>query len=323
MMFGKGKKVLSFEEGIALWLKRTDQAPMQSISVAMWKGDARFRDEIGDRELFNERFIETRFGDGESTDLIYMLSMLHTISVVVMVSSVFTGDWFWGLLAIYPIVNIVFFMGMWLLTKPSTRIRFNRQAQRVHVVDRDGREITLCWRDVRPFFRLMPPGRVALQLAFPPPVGVTSYVTDGVLWLSGEFDELDSANIRRAALRFEFIRRYMEEGLDAIQPTADLEEYRKPSPPSRLNSFYWPGFGPLIDRWANYHRARFRWPEEVERLCATGADLSGVDTAPVVADKQVFYRIDPQDDSFYACGRDGQPLPSFLDGDLTMSANDE
>ncbi|GAS30880.1 hypothetical protein NGUA31_00160 [Salmonella enterica] len=111
---------------------------MQSISVAMWKGDARFRDEIGDRELFNERFIETRFGDGESTDLIYMLSMLHTISVAVLIAGAFSGERFWGMLAIYPIVNIVFFMGMWLLTKPSTRIRFNRQAQRVHVVDRGG-----------------------------------------------------------------------------------------------------------------------------------------------------------------------------------------
>ena len=321
-MFEKNKKALSFEEGIALWLKRTDQAPMQSISVAMWKGDAEFENDISDPELFNERFIETRFGDEKSTDLIYMLSMLHTISVVVMVSSVFTGDWFWGLLAIYPVVNIVFFMGMWGLAKPSTRIRFNRQAQRVHVVDREGREITLRWRDVRPFFQLMLPGRVELKLAFPPPPGIRDFVDRGVLWLSGEFDMLDSANIRTVALRFEFIRRYMEEGLDAIQPTADLEVYRKPSPPSRLNSFYWPGLGPLIDRWANYHRSRFRWPNEVERLCAPSADLSGVDTTPVEADKQVFYRIDPRDDSFYACGRNGQPLPSFLDGDLTMAAND-
>jgi len=314
-MFGKNKKALSFEEGIALWLKRTDQAPMEPVDLAMWKGDAKFENDISDHELFNERFIETRFEDEKSTDLIYMLSMLHTISVVVMVSSVFTGDWFWGLLAIYPVVNIVFFMGLWGLTKLSTRIRFNRQAQRVHVVDRGGREITLRWRDVQPFFQLMPPGRVELRLAFPPPPGVWDFVDRGVLWLSGEFDMLDSANIGTAALRFEFIRRYMEEGLEAIQPTADLEMYRKPSPPSRLNSFYWPGFGPLIDRWANYHRSRFRWPEEVERLCAPGADLSGIDTTPVASDRIIFYRYDVREQNFYFCDREGERLPLSIESD--------
>ncbi|AYQ36810.1 hypothetical protein BLA9940_04886 [Burkholderia aenigmatica] len=319
-MFGKSKRGLSFEEGITRWLKRSDMAPMQAINVAMWKGDAEFENDISDRELFNERFIETRFGDGTGKDIIYLLSMQHTIFTSVMAISVFTGDWFWELLLIYPIVNILFFWGMWALTKPSTRIRFNRQAQRVHIVDREGLAITLYWRDVQPIFRLMPPGRIALQLAFPPPVGVTSRVNDGVLWLNGEFDKLDSSNIRTAALRFEFIRRYMAEGLDAIQPTADLDMYREPSPPSRLNSFYWPGLGPLIDRWANYHLSKFRWPEEVERLCAPGADLSGCeDTTPVVANKQVFYRIDPRDDSFYACNLEGQRLMPSTENDHQTS----
>ncbi len=272
-MLGKNKRNLSFEEGIAQWMKRSDMAPMEPVDLAVWKGDAEFENDITDPELFNERFIETRFGDGESRDIIYLLSMQHTIFVVVMVASVFTGDWFWELLLIYPIVNILFFWGLWALTKPSTRIRFNRQAQSVHVVDRDGQAITLHWHDVQPLFRLMPPGRIKLQLAFPPPAGVTSYVIDGVLWLNGEFDELDSSNIRTAALRFEFIRRYMEEGLDAIQPTADLDEYRKPSPPSRLNSFYWPGLGPLIELWDTFHLSMFRCPVEVERLCAPNGDL--------------------------------------------------
>ncbi|AYQ36809.1 hypothetical protein BLA9940_04885 [Burkholderia aenigmatica] len=319
-MFGKNKKTLSFDEGIARWIKRSDIAPMEPVNLAMWKGDAEFENDISDRELFNERFIETRFGDGTSADLMYLLSMQHTISVVVIVASIFTGDWFWELLLVYPVVNVVFFMGMWALTKPSTRIRFNRQAQSVHVVDRDGQAITLHWRDVQPLFRLMPPGRVALQLAFPPPVGVTSRVIDGVLWLNGEFDKLDSSGIGSAALRFEFIRRYMEEGLDAIQPTADLDEYRKPSPPSRLNSFYWPGLGPLIDRWANYHLSKFRWPEEVERLCAPNADLSGYDTTPVASDRIIFYRYDVREKNFYFCDREGQRLfPSTEDDHETTA----
>ncbi|WP_420210397.1 hypothetical protein ACN8ZM_00715 [Burkholderia aenigmatica] len=313
-MFGKSKKALSFVDGIALWLKRSDIAPMEPVDLAMWKGDAKFKNDINDPELFNDRFIETRFGDGEARDIIYLLSMLHTISVVVMVLSIIMAEWFWELLAIYPIVNVLFFWGLWALTKPSTRIRFNRQAQSVHVVGREGRAITLRWRDVQPLFRLMPPGRIKLQLAFSPPAGVTSYVIDGVLWLSGEFDELDSSDIRTASLRFEFIRRYMEEGLEAIQPTADLDEYRKPSPPSRLNSFYWPGLGPLIDRWANYHLSKFRWPEEVERLCTPNADLSGYDTTPVASDRIIFYRYDVREKNFYFCDREGQRLfPSTED----------
>ncbi|MBN3828822.1 hypothetical protein G3O00_35250 [Burkholderia sp. Ac-20384] len=313
-MFSKNKKNPSFEEGIAQWLKRSDIAPMEPVNLAIWKGDAEFENDISDRDLFNERFIETRLGDGKSTDFMYLLSMQHTISVAILVASAFSGERFLAILAIYPVANIFFFMGMWALTKPSTRIRFNRKAQSVHVVDRDGQAITLRWRDVQPFFRLMPPGRIALQLAFPPPAGVTSRVIDGVLWLNGEFDELDSSNIRTAALRFEFIRRYMEEGLDAIQPTADLNEYRKPSPPSRLNSFYWPGLGPLIDRWANYHLSKFRWPEEVERLCAPNADLSGYDTTPVASDRIIFYRYDVREKNFYFCDREGQRLfPSTED----------
>jgi hypothetical protein len=31
----------------------------------------------------------------------------------------------------------------------------------------------------------------------------------------------------------------------------------------------------LIDRWAARCQARFRWPEEVQKLCAEGADLNG------------------------------------------------
>ncbi|WP_322085455.1 hypothetical protein [Burkholderia sp. BCC1999] len=48
---------LSFEEGVARWLKRTGHAP----NLAMWKGDAKFEIDISDRELFNEQLIETHF----------------------------------------------------------------------------------------------------------------------------------------------------------------------------------------------------------------------------------------------------------------------
>lgn len=159
-----------------------------------------------------------------------------------------------------------------------------------------------------------------LLLAFPPQSDEPGY--QGIVWIDGEFDSLDDINIRRASLRFEFIRRYMEEGLDAIQPTADLSHYDKPSGPSRLASFYWPGFGPLIDRWVAHWQSKFRWPDDVERLGQPHADLSGFDTRPVASNKHIFYRYDVVNGGFYLCGINGERLPSLIDTDLEACAND-
>ena len=49
-------------------------------------------------------------------------------------------------------------------------------------------------------------------------------------------------------------------------------------------------FGPLIDWLLKRQAKKFRWPEEVERLCAPGADLSAYDTTPVTPQPGVHYR---------------------------------
>ncbi|RQP29430.1 hypothetical protein DF156_25875 [Burkholderia ubonensis] len=109
--------------------------------------------------------------------------------------------------------------------------------------------------------------------------------------------------------RLEFIRRYMEHGLEAIQPDEQMRRLgrvRKPSGFLRstpnpdwwnlyvgrpfMHLLYWCATGPLIDWWVARKRATLRWPEEVERLCAPDADLSAFDTTPVKSRTDIFYR---------------------------------
>jgi len=79
------------------------------------------------------------------------------------------------------------------------------------------------------------------------------------------------------------------------------------------------GLGPLIDRWAAHHAAQFRWPDEVERFCAEGADLSAYDTTPVASNKHIFYRYDRRAGGLYLCDRDGVRLPPSSGADTPDS----
>lgn len=306
----KSNSSLSFEEGINLWKKRGDTAEMEPVNLAMWPGDAKFGNDVGDATLFNERYIESRLGQEELLDNTYLFSMLHTLYCVVGAASFITepSNWFFALL--YPVFNAFFLLSLGALARSPQRIRYNRQAQVVQTIDGKSNVVTVPWHSVRAFLRFKPPGRAKLDLGFPVPPNNKAkvYEQKGVLWLNGGFDAVDDSHVLFAARRFEFIRRYMEEGLDAIQPTADLPAYKKPSGMPRDPFFYWVGFGPLIDRWAAHHAARFRWPDEVERLCAEGADLSAYDTTPVASNKHIFYRYDRLAGGFYPCDQDGLRL---------------
>lgn len=310
LMGRKSNSSLSFEEGINIWKKRGDTAEMEPVNLAMWPGDAQFGNDISDSFLFNERFIESQLRQDELLDDTYMVSMWHTFCFVSVAAYIITNASLWYLVFPYLLFSSFFFLSMAALTRPGGRIRFNRQAQLVQTVDGSGNVVSVPWRDVQPFLWLRMHARVGLRLGFPPPPDnkANIYEQDGVLWVDGRFDALDDGHVVFAALRFEFIRRYMEEGLDAIQPTADLPAYKKPSRMPRDPFFYWVGFGPLIDRWAAHHAARFRWPDEVERLCAEGADLSANDTTPVASNKHIFYRYDRLAGGFYLCDQDGLRL---------------
>jgi hypothetical protein len=309
-MGGKKKSKPSFQEGVEIWKSRSDAALMEPVDLAMWPGDVEFENDISDGTLFNERFIESQLGENELLDITYMFSMLHTICFVAVAAFVITKGPSWSWVVLYLLYSSFFYISIAALKHPGGRVRFNRQAQLVQTVDGKGNVVAVPWRDVQPFLR-QKLSRVELRLGFPPPPGDTAnvYEINGVLWLEGGFDAVDDGHVLSAALRFEFIRRYMEDGLDAIQPTADLPAFRKPSGPPPNPFFYWVGLGPLIDRWAAHHAAKFRWPDEVESLCAEGADLSAYDTTPAASNKFFFYRYDRRAGGFFMCDRDGVRLP--------------
>jgi hypothetical protein len=235
----QGDTRLTFHEGIERWQKRSNTAPMEPVDLARWPGDAKFENDISDSSLFNERYIESQIGEDELLDNTYLFSMLHTIFCLVVAADLFTNSSFWYFLLLYPVFNIFFFLSLRALARPPQRVRYNRQAQVVQTVDGKGNVVTVPWRSVRPFLRFKLPGRTKLELGFPPPPGNKAkiYEHKGVLWIDGAFDALGDRHIQFASLRFEFIRRYMEDGLDAIQPVPNLPAYKKtlrPTPRSVL-----------------------------------------------------------------------------------------
>lgn len=172
--------------------------------------------------------------------------------------------------------------------------------------------VSLPWREVKPFLEM---GTVyGLDLFFPIPyqqlgdwkrIDFQRVFRDRPLEVPGNFDAHDSALHENLIMRLEFIRRYMEHGLEAIQPSPQAianGELRVPSGfvhtkrtlAQKLTSpvawAYYLSAGPWVDAYIKKKADAYVWPEEVERLCAPGADLSGYNTTPVKAHRNLFYR---------------------------------
>ncbi len=165
---------------------------------------------------------------------------------------------------------------------------------------------TYAWRDVKPFLRGGIETTGKLKLCFP----LQPLKTYGFEWGSEENLEAKKPNSIDAAMdsrdhgpqgcmhRLEFYRRYMEEGLEAVQPDPErLPNYqpiREPYLPQPrgpiLKTLHFLAWGRLIDRALAHRAKKFYWPEEVERLCAPDADLSGIDTSPVKPRTDLYYR---------------------------------
>lgn len=295
----------AFQEVLQEWKDSKNYAPLMDIDIAMWPEAVAFANDISDREQFNERFIESRFGFQDIVEKAYLASFWHSFVFILCTTTLpFHPEIWWGLLFIDASVALLFALLLRALTLPSGRVRFNRQAQLVHY--HWGRElITVPWREVQPLVKAVYlPNNVTMRLIFPTPPEIKSW-KKAALYIEGTFDWVDEMGIHDCANRFEFIRRYMEKGLDSITPKFDQKLEKFSAFPGRNWLFYYAGLGWLIDRWAARCRARFRWPEEVERLCAEGADLSDYDTTPVAASPNVFFRYDIREGTFYTCDRHG------------------
>ncbi|RJS91677.1 hypothetical protein D3260_14600 [Salinisphaera sp. Q1T1-3] len=131
---------------------------------------------------------------------------------------------------------------------------------------------------------------------------------------------MDGVDVESNLQRLEFIRRYMEKGVSAIQPTPGCAPYKPINHPMKraraegvsfyrvfMECVYWFGAGPLMDLWVKWLRSQADWPEEVYRLCAPDADLSGFDTTPVHPEPDIFYRYQPGG-GYYLCNGDGDRI---------------
>ncbi|MBN3857096.1 hypothetical protein G3N59_27310 [Paraburkholderia sp. Ac-20340] len=271
----------------------------------------KFWTDITDSARYNEKYMENTFLKESILSNAYLASTWHTVTLVATVAGCISvkNISFISLIGEFLALSL-FGLFIFAISFPGGRVLFNRQAQVVHVFY--GKKLfTFPWRDAYPFAKIVRLGSVDLNIYFPTKLYAEKAKSE-VIPVTGNFDVSDSG-LSLAFYRWEFIRRYMEEGLEAIAPSEHPEpgfEPRKASGQFRktFDIFYYLGFGFLIDRWAAYWNARFRWPEEVERLCHPGADLTGYDTSPVASSKTHFYRFDPRQGGYYICDAQGNEL---------------
>jgi len=301
--------------------------PLPDINMAMHPGQVCFGNNVSDETMFNERFIESRVHEGMNTFVLYLAAMMHNAIFVTVFSYL-----------IYDIVNsslelsdLIFsllvyafaFIGPYFAFKIAslTPVRFNRQAQVIHYPLSKNEVLTIPWRQAKPYMRL---GRVAsgshnLMLIFPDPRNPGDPNNPNIIETACAFDSSDYTVASGIYERLEFIRGYMEKGLDAIQPCQELidgDMVHKPTgyeKPMKFKDhpflaplffifrmfFYILGTGPLVDLWVKKQVRNFKWPDEVVSMCAEGAELSGMDTKPVKAQTERFYEFHGISDLIY------------------------
>ncbi|ARB46997.1 hypothetical protein [Alloalcanivorax xenomutans] len=276
-----------------------------------------------------------------------------------------------GTLFIYGLGGGIPFLFFWILS-PFSRFakgmekqgsaRFNRQAQLVHISCGGDKVVHVPWRHVRGMveFSAVPGslGGTSLKLVAPRPWELEEQRRLRHPHLE-EDDELyclpygiaagDGRDINGALEHMEFLRRYMEKGLEAVQPDPELQrkgEIRVPGGESpatqkrREETFslgdmifnpiekliYWATFGPWLDRkfdeaYRKLDIEGFEWPEEVEAMCGPNPDLSGLDTRPIVPRKDLFYRYGAMDTYQYV-DANGNPARAAIPKETIQAAKE-
>ena len=302
---------LSFDQMLNNLKRRSDWQQLPDIRLAMWPGQVSFSDDLSNRSLFNDRYIESRIFVGKLAFVLYLVSgaFIFTTSAFVWLmfdwisggGSVAEGlvlHWDMGAFGLFSLV-----LGYALSRITPACVRFNRQAQAVHIYNGKNKATTVSWQDVHAFteFSASADGKFTLRLVF-------KTEPSGLAMTSGAFDVADESALVSNLTRLEFLRRYMAGGLSSIQPDPHCVSTQPSGFTPRvmlkddglidfliakfvvLPAYLLAG-GPLIDRYLLRHAADAQWPSEVERLCAPGADLSGYDTAPVQAHEHVYHRF--------------------------------
>ncbi len=304
----------SFDEMLANLKAAPDWQQLPDIRLSMSPQHVTFVDDVSDKKMFNERYMESHVFVGKMAFALYgtcgAFVATSTVLAIAITHDVLAkkslGDiaFQYGIMVVFAVlmVALAYFFGR---SEPAC-VRFNRQAQLVHIYQSPGKAITAAWREVHPFTKFRPPGEGSFSLKLVFRIGTADWVV-----APGAFDFGDDSSLSDNLLRLEFLRRYMAEGLGSIQPDPARGAY-KPSGFSKavtlkddhlitvlfaklvaLPGYYLAG-GPLIDRYLLRRAANLQWPAEVEQLCAHGANLSGYDTTPVQANKSIFHRFNGQ-----------------------------
>jgi hypothetical protein len=305
----------SFDRMLTDLKSAPDWQQLPDIRVAMSPDHVSFGDDVSDTTMFNERYIESHVFIGKMAFALY-----GTCGAFVVTSAFSATAIMFDVLAKKSLGEIIFLNGILVAFSALMAtmtfffsklepvcVRFNRQAQLVHIYRSPGKADTAAWREVHPFTKFRPSGEGSFSLKLVFRTGPADWEI-----VPGAFDFGDEACLAENLLRLEFLRRYMAEGLSAIQPDPTRTRY-KPSGFSKAVTLkedgllallfakfvalpgYYLGCGPLIDRYLLRRAANVQWPAEVERLCAPGADLSGYDTTPVQAHKKIFHRFNGRD----------------------------
>ena len=339
---------------------RNDKRWMElpSIEHAVTPDGTTFFDDLSDHGQFNEQFIENRVDQGGKVSMtklvagIFLFALISFIFDFIDEGLVF-DVWDFGFWIFLSVVLILgFFLLVCLRYGHPAPIRFNRQAQLVHVLLVPSFSVvSIPWREVRPFINFQRDvwGSYNLELLFPYRQPIGKKTRDFPFKISGGFCSSDWSMAYSAAMRFEFIRLYMEKGLDAIPISEEAKRMgtltrpsghvRKDPPDFNKDpiSYIWRVwlnrllvFPYVIDRIMEKREVNFRWPEEVERLCEEGADLSGIDTRPVPARTDEYYYVTPIGATLYGTREqlreyrivelrkigldaDGNPIPGFAE----------
>ena len=271
------------------------------IDVAMWDEDVYLDTDISDSKHYNDVFIEPNVMPGLRSWTLQIALIGHNMMLSLLII-IFYEQGLKGLDVFTFLFYLVFLLVVLLfMFLKNDIIRFNRQAQMIHMTDGNS-SISFPWREVQGFLlsEFGVDGRNDIILALP--YQVEGLLDDSIHYdpfnFSGAFDERDLYSTISSIRRYEFIRRYMEKGLKAIQPN-------KPNP--RIASgfsvnipkpiiwfaipFNWFTLKPLVDKWFIHRAATMKWPEEIEALCKPGADLTGYDTGVVKSRPDLFYRV--------------------------------
>ena len=313
-----GEQNKTFEEALDEYKSKKSYIQLPDLDMAMHPNKIYFTDDISNKERFNEQFIESHVNEGMSAFAIYLMMGMHNVLLPSLIYVLF----FLNGIETDPVMYFGALVGYLMILTPliltaknfhPTPMRFNRQAQCIHIFWTKTEVITFPWKIAVPFSAVGQTSSGHHSLVFMCPVPENATFSGKEYFHSmevpGAFDSSDfwmSGNLKR----LEFIRAYMEKGLSAIQPNQEAVKGGYTKKPSghlaTIDSkgyglfekvFYYllakPGYylatGWLVDKWVQKRADAYVWPEEVEKLCREGANLSGIDTSIIVPRDDLFY----------------------------------